>query len=63
MDDLLHANVVTTRMLLEWKEAHYQALLALAALEHATGGGFAVDFDATPPCPPEDPPIRTLDAK
>jgi hypothetical protein len=58
MDDLLHASVLTTRLLLEWKEAQYQALLALAALEHATGGGFAVDFDATPPCPPVTPPIR-----
>jgi outer membrane protein TolC len=58
MDDLLHANVVTTRLVLEWQEAHYQALLALAALEHATGGGFAVDFDAAPTCPPVTPPIR-----
>jgi hypothetical protein len=58
MDDLLHANVTTTRLFLEWKDAHYRALLALAALEHATGGGFAVDFDAAPECPPDDPPIR-----
>lgn len=58
MDDLLHANLLTTRLLLEWKDAHYQALLALAALEHATGGGFAVDFDAAPACPPVKPPIR-----
>jgi hypothetical protein len=58
MDDLLHASVLTTRLLLEWKEAQYQALLALAALEHATGGGFAVDFDAAPACPPVTPPIR-----
>jgi outer membrane protein TolC len=58
MDDVLHANVLTTRLFLEWKDAHYQALLALAALEHATGGGFAVDFDAAPACPPDDPPIR-----
>jgi outer membrane protein TolC len=58
MDDLLHANLVTTRLLLDWKDAHYKALLALAALEHATGGGFAVDFDAAPPCPPVTPPIR-----
>jgi hypothetical protein len=58
MDDLLHASVLTTRLLLEWKEAQYQALLALAALEHATGGGFAVDFDAVPACPPVTPPIR-----
>lgn len=58
MDDLLHASVLTTRLLLEWKEAQYQALLALAALEYATGGGFAVDFDSAPPCPPVTPPIR-----
>lgn len=58
MDDLLHANLVTTRLLLEWKEAHYRALLALIALEQATGGGFAVDFDAAPACPPVTPPIR-----
>jgi hypothetical protein len=58
MDNLLHASVLTTRLLLEWKEAHYQALLGLAALEHATGGGFAVDFDAVPACPPVTPPIR-----
>lgn len=58
MDDLMHANLLTTRLLLEWKEAHYQALLALVALEQATGGGFVVDFDAAPPCPPIDPPIQ-----
>ncbi len=58
MDDLLHANVLTTRLLLEWKEAQYQALSALAALEYATGGGFAVDFDAAPECPPVTPSIR-----
>jgi len=58
MDDLLHANVLTTRLLLEWKDAHYQALLALAALEYATGGGFTVDFDAAPDCPPVTPPIQ-----
>lgn len=58
MDDLLHANLLTTRLLLEWKDAHYQALLALAALEHATGGGFAVDFDAGPACPPVKPAIQ-----
>jgi hypothetical protein len=59
MDDLLHASVMTTRLLLEWKDAHYQALLALAALEQTTGGGFTVDFDAAPPCPPVTPPIQT----
>ena len=58
MDDLLHANVLTTRLLLEWKDAEYQALSALAALEYATGGGFAVDFDAAPACPPITPSIR-----
>jgi outer membrane protein TolC len=58
MDDLLHANVLTTRLLLEWKDAQYQALLALAALEQATGGGFAVDFDTAPACPPVTPSIR-----
>ncbi|HTU92854.1 MAG TPA: hypothetical protein VMF69_22430, partial [Gemmataceae bacterium] len=58
MDDLLHANLLTTRLLLEWKDAHYQALSALAALESATGGGFAVDFDAAPACPPVTPPIQ-----
>lgn len=58
MDDLLHANLLTTRLLLEWKDAHYQALLALAALEQATGGGFAVDFDAAPPCSSSAPPIQ-----
>lgn len=61
MDDLLHANVLTTRLLLEWQDAQYQAVLALAALEYATGGGFAVDFDALPDCPREEPHIEALD--
>jgi outer membrane protein TolC len=50
LDELINAGLNTTRLQLEWKEAHYQALLALAALERATGGGFAVDFDAAPAC-------------
>ena len=43
---------MTTRLQLEWKDAHYQSLLALAALERATAGGFIVDFDAAPACEP-----------
>jgi outer membrane protein TolC len=50
VDEVLNAGLITTRLQLEWKEAHYQALLALAALERATAGGFAVDFDAAPAC-------------
>ena len=54
VDEVLNAGLITTRLQLEWKEAHYQALLALAALERATAGGFAVDFDAAPACEGED---------
>jgi outer membrane protein TolC len=53
VDEVINAGLVTTRLQLEWKEAHYQSLLALAALERATVGGFAVDFDAAPPCDSE----------
>lgn len=50
VDEVINAGLVTTRLQLEWKEAHYQSLLALAALERATAGGFPVDFDAAPAC-------------
>jgi outer membrane protein TolC len=50
VDEVINAGLITTRLQLEWKEAQYQALLALAALERATAGGFAVDFDAAPAC-------------
>jgi outer membrane protein TolC len=50
IDEVMNAGLITTRLQLEWKEAHYQSLLALAALERATAGGFAVDFDAAPAC-------------
>jgi outer membrane protein TolC len=50
VDEVINAGLITTRLQLEWKEAHYQSLLALAALERATAGGFAVDFDAAPAC-------------
>jgi len=50
LDEVINAGLITMRLQLEWKEAHYQALLALAALERATAGGFAVDFDAAPTC-------------
>ncbi len=50
VDEVINAGLIATRLQLEWKEAHYQSLLALAALERATAGGFAVDFDAAPAC-------------
>jgi outer membrane protein TolC len=50
VDEVLNAGLIATRLQLEWKEAHFQALLALAALERATAGGFVVDFDAAPAC-------------
>jgi outer membrane protein TolC len=50
LDEVLNAGLIATRLELEWKDAHYQSLLALAALERATGGGFAVDFDSAPAC-------------
>lgn len=53
VDEVLNSGLLTTRLQLEWKEAHYQALLALAALERATAGGFVVDFDAAPTCADE----------
>ncbi len=52
VDEVIMAGVITTRLQLEWKEAHYQSLLALAALERATAGGFSVDFDTAPACEP-----------
>ena len=52
VDEVVNAGLVTTRLQLEWKEAHYQSLLALAALERATAGGFYVDFDTAPACEP-----------
>ncbi len=50
IDEVINAGLVTSRLQLDWKEAHYQSLLALVALERATAGGFAVDFDAAPAC-------------
>ncbi len=50
VDEVINAGLIATRLQLEWKEAHYQSLLALAALDRATAGGIAVDFDAAPPC-------------
>ena len=50
VDEVIAAGIITTRLQLEWKEAHYQSLVALAALERATAGGFYVDFDAAPAC-------------
>ncbi|MHB1424663.1 MAG: TolC family protein [Gemmataceae bacterium] len=50
VDEVLNAGLIATRLQLEWKEAHYQSLLALAALERATACGFTVDFDAEPAC-------------
>lgn len=53
IDEIINAGLIETRLQLEWKEAHYQSLQALAALERATAGGFQVDFDAAPACEPE----------
>lgn len=50
VDEVINAGLIATRLQLEWKEAHYQALLALAALDRATAGALAVDFDAAPAC-------------
>jgi outer membrane protein TolC len=50
VDEVINAGLITTRLQLEWKEAHYQSLLALAALDRATACGLGVDFDAAPPC-------------
>lgn len=58
VDEVINAGLITTRLQLEWKEAHYQALLALAALERATAGGFAADFDAAPACEGEGKEAR-----
>jgi outer membrane protein TolC len=51
VDEVINAGLITTRLQLEWKEAHYQALLSLAALDRATGCGLGIDFDASPACP------------
>jgi len=63
MDEVVNAGLVTTRLQLEWKEAHYQSLLALAALERATAGGFQIDFDTAATCgtPPKELPPEPLD--
>lgn len=53
IDEVINSGLITTRLQLEWKEAHYQSLLTLAALERATAGGFPVDFDAAPACETE----------
>lgn len=50
VDDVINAGLIATRLQLEWKEAHYQALLALAALDRATSGGLCIDFDTAPAC-------------
>ncbi len=54
LDQVIHSGLITTRLQLEWKESHYQSLLALAALERATAGGFYVDFDLDVPCEPNE---------
>ena len=63
IDEVINAGLVTTRLQLEWQEAHYQSLLALAALERATAGGFQVDFDTAPACAatPKELPAEPLD--
>ena len=60
VDEIINAGLVTTRLQLEWKEAHYQSLLALAALERATAGGFHVDFDTAPDCPQQPEPLPDI---
>lgn len=68
VDEILNAGIVTSRLQLEWQEAHYQALLSLAALERATARGFHVDFDAAPACKkgplelPDEQPAEKLPA-
>jgi outer membrane protein TolC len=52
IDEVIMAGVITSRLQLEWKDAHYHSLLALAALERATAGAFSVDFDTAPECEP-----------
>ncbi|HWG45878.1 MAG TPA: TolC family protein [Gemmataceae bacterium] len=63
IDEVINAGLVTTRLQLEWKEAHYQSLLALAALERATAGGFQIDFDTAAACGagPKELPAEPLD--
>jgi outer membrane protein TolC len=53
IDEIINGGLAATQLYLEWKEAHYQSLQALAALERATAGGFFVDFDTAPACEPE----------
>jgi len=53
IDEIINSGLIETRLQLEWKEAHYQSLQALAALERATAGGFQVDFDTAPACEPK----------
>jgi outer membrane protein TolC len=48
LDTVIQAGLTTTQLEVEWEESHYQYLLALAALQRATAGGFCVDFDNAP---------------
>jgi outer membrane protein TolC len=46
-DDVLNAGILQTQMRVQANEAHYHYLLALAALERVTAGGFCPGFDGT----------------
>jgi outer membrane protein TolC len=56
IDKLLNAGILSSQLRVQANQAHYQQLLALAALERATAGGFCAGFEAQSPAAPE--PLR-----
>jgi outer membrane protein TolC len=54
-DDLLNARIQWVQMRLLRNEAQYEVLLALAALERVTAGGYCPGFDQPLPLPPGAP--------
>jgi outer membrane protein TolC len=48
LGEVMNAGAITTRLRIDELEAQFQSLIALAALERITSGGFVVDLDA--PC-------------
>jgi outer membrane protein TolC len=46
IDKLLNAGILSSQLRVQVNQTHYQQLLALAALERATAGGFCAGFEA-----------------
>jgi outer membrane protein TolC len=52
LDELINAGVVANQLRLQENQANYQLLLALAALERVTAGGFCAGLEVVPPGQP-----------